>query len=116
MQGLPGSKNFYFWSQKEETKMAEATLINYSFKELAELMVKDQNKHEGYWGVYVRFGIAAANTGPSDTDLRPSAIVPILEIGLQRFEELNNLSVDAAKVNPKTSVNKSASTKKGKSD
>lgn len=94
--------------------MAEATLIKYSFKELAELMVKDQNKHEGYWGVYVRFGIGAANTGPSDTDLRPSAIVPILEIGLQRFDELNNLSVDAAKVNPKRLVNKQATTKKGK--
>lgn len=94
--------------------MAEATLINYTFKELAELMVKDQNKHEGYWGVFVRFGIAAANTGPSDADLRPSAIVPILEIGLQRFEGLNNLSVDAAKVNPKSLANKPASTKKGK--
>lgn len=96
--------------------MAEATLINYSFKELAALMVKDQNKHEGYWGVYVRFGIAAANTGLSDTDLRPSAIVPILEIGLQRFEELNNLSVDAAKVNPSSPENKLASTKKRKTN
>ena len=30
----------------------------------------------------------------------PAAIVAILEIGLVKFEEENNLSVDAAKVNP----------------
>lgn len=96
--------------------MAEATLIKYTFKELAELMVKDQKKHEGYWGIYVKFGIAAANTGPSDTDLKPSAIVPIFELGLQQFEELNNLSVDAAKVNPSSTATKPAINKKKKAN
>lgn len=75
-------------------------MIGYSFKELAALMVKDQGLHEGYWGVYVRFGINAANVGASDTDLRPTALVPIVELGLQKSEDLNNLSVDAAEVNP----------------
>lgn len=80
--------------------MAEAKLINYSFKELAALMVKDQGIHEGFWGIYARFGINAANAGPSETDVRPTALVPILELGLQKVEELNNLSVDAAVENP----------------
>lgn len=80
--------------------MADAKLIGYSFKELASLMVKDQDIHEGFWGVYVRFGISAANAGPADSDLKPTALVPIIEIGLQKFEELNNLSVDAAIENP----------------
>lgn len=83
--------------------MPEASQIAYSFKDLAALLVKDQGKHEGYWGVYVRFGIGAANAGASGTDLKPTALVPIIEIGLQRFEELNNLSVDAAVVNPEPS-------------
>jgi len=82
--------------------MAEANQILYSFKELASLMVKDRNLHEGYWGVYVRFGINAANAGANDNDLKPTALVPIIEVGLQKFEELNNLSVDAAEVNPPT--------------
>lgn len=81
--------------------MAEANQIIYSFKELAELLVKDRDIHEGFWGVYVKFGIKALNVGESETDVRPTALVPVLEMGLQKFEELNNLSVDAAEVNPK---------------
>jgi hypothetical protein len=82
--------------------MADTKLISYSFKELASLMVKDQDIHEGLWGIYVRFGISAANAGPADSDLKPTALVPIVEIGLQKFDELNNLSVDAAIENPAT--------------
>jgi hypothetical protein len=32
--------------------------------------------------------------------LLPAAIVPILEIGLQKFDKETNLSVNAAEVNP----------------
>lgn len=94
--------------------MAEPTLITYSFKELATLLVKEQGLHEGYWGIYAKFGITAANAGPTDADLRPTALVPILELGLQRYEELNNLSVDAAEVNPRPGSKRSVS-KKGRS-
>lgn len=80
--------------------MPEAKQIIYTFKELATLMVKDQGIHEGYWGIFARFGIGAVNAGPSETDIKPTAVVPIVELGLQRFDELNNLSVNAAEVNP----------------
>ncbi|HLE63617.1 MAG TPA: hypothetical protein VI750_10775 [Pyrinomonadaceae bacterium] len=82
--------------------MAEATQIVYTFKELAEILVKQQDIHEGYWGIYVKFGIKAANAGETDADLRPTALVPILELGLQKFDALNNLSVDASVVNAAT--------------
>ena len=75
-------------------------------------MVKDQNLHEGYWGIYARFGIGAANAGASDTDLKPTALVPIIELGLQKFEELNNLSVDAAVINPPADSPSTTTTKK----
>jgi hypothetical protein len=39
--------------------------------------------------------------GPTDTELQPAAIIPVLEIGLQKFEKETNISVDAAKVNPR---------------
>ena len=80
--------------------MGETTQITFSFKELAEALVTKHGIHEGIWGLYVRFGIKAANVGPNDDELKPSAILPILDIGLQRFDKENNLSVDAAKVNP----------------
>lgn len=92
--------------------MAEINLITYSFKELAEILVKDQSIHEGYWGIYAKFGITATNAGPSPADLKPTAIVPIIELGLQKFEELNSLSVDAAEVNPAPKTSKKGTVKK----
>lgn len=80
--------------------MPEATQIVFKHKELAEILVKHQNIHDGIWGLFIRFGIGASNVGPSETDVNPTAIVPVLEIGLQKFEKESNISVDAAKVNP----------------
>jgi hypothetical protein len=80
--------------------MPESKKIAFTHKELATLMIKNQNICEGWWGIYVKFGIKAVNIGQSPSDLLPAAIVPVLEIGLQKFDEESNLSVDAAKVNP----------------
>jgi len=80
--------------------MPEATQIVFKHKELVEILVKAQNIHDGIWGLFIRFGIGASNVGASEADLNPAAIVPVLEIGLQKFEKETNLSVDAAKVNP----------------
>jgi hypothetical protein len=81
--------------------MPEATQIVFKHKELAEILIKHQSIHDGIWGLYIRFGIGASNVGASEADLQPAAIVPVLEIGLQRFEKETNISVDAAKVNPR---------------
>jgi hypothetical protein len=80
--------------------------IKFEFKELATLMIKEKNIHEGYWGVYLEFGIQGANVGPSPVDWLPCALVPVLKFGLQKFEQESSLSVDAAKVNPKPTSKK----------
>lgn len=81
--------------------MAEATRYTFSFKEIAETLIKRQGIHEGLWGVYVRFGIQAANVGGmGGSPLLPTAMVPILELGISRKEKPDELTVDAAKVNP----------------
>jgi hypothetical protein len=80
--------------------MAEPTQIVFSYKEVAEALLKQENIHDGVWGLYIEFGIAAANVGPDKDNLKPAAIVPLMKIGLQKFEEENNLSVNAALVNP----------------
>jgi hypothetical protein len=84
--------------------MPDATQYTFSHKELATLLVKELKIHEGVWGLYVKFGIGAVNAGPNDNELAPAAVVPVLNIGLQQFEKENNLSVDAAKVNPKNAT------------
>jgi hypothetical protein len=81
--------------------MAESTQIVFSHKEVVEALLKTQRIHEGIWGLYVKFGISAINVGASDADLVPAAIVPVLQIGLQKFDKENALAVDARKVNPK---------------
>ena len=80
--------------------MAEPTQIVFSYREVAEALLKQENIHEGIWGIYIEFAIAAANVGQDKDSLRPAAIVQIVKIGLQKFPEENNLSVDAAIVNP----------------
>ena len=78
--------------------MAEAKQIGFSYQELAELMVRPAGVKEGLWGIYLKFGIAGANVGQTPDDVAPAAIVPVVEIGLQRFEEPSRLTVDAAEI------------------
>jgi hypothetical protein len=81
--------------------MPEASQLSFSYKEVVTALLKAANIHEGTWAVFVRFGLGAANVGQTDNDVQPAAIVPLLEIGIQKFEKETNISVDAAKVNPK---------------
>jgi hypothetical protein len=78
--------------------MAEAKLLSYDLKQIAEILVKERGITEGNWGVYVKFGLQAGNVGPSPTELYPAAIVPLMELGIQRFDVPNSLTVDAAKL------------------
>lgn len=80
--------------------MAEPTQYLFSYKEVAEILIKHQGIHEGLWCVYFKFGINAANASFNSNEFLPTAIVPVLEMGIQKTEKDNNLSVDAAIVNP----------------
>ena len=82
--------------------MPEARQIVFSYQEIAQALIKQQGIHEGLWGIYAEFGIAAANVNnASGAGLVPAAIVPLARMGIQRYEEeVPGLSVDAAVVNP----------------
>jgi hypothetical protein len=79
--------------------MAEVNNYTFSYKEVAEALVKAQGIHEGLWCISLEFGLGATNFGPNEMELKPAAIVPVLKIGLQRQTKETNLTVDAAKVN-----------------
>ena len=87
--------------------MAETTQFGFTYKEVVEALLKKQGIHEGVWSLSVKFGLQATNIGSNEADLKPAVVIPILEIGLARQEKENNLSVDAARVNPKPIVVKS---------
>jgi hypothetical protein len=84
--------------------MAEVNQYVFNFKEVVEALIKQQGLREGLWALSVKFGIGAANVGPSDDALMPTAMVPIVEIGLTRAKKESSLAVDAAKVNPPRSL------------
>lgn len=80
--------------------MPESHNITFTHAQVAEALIKYHNIHEGLWGLYVEFGIAGSNAGPNPENINPAAIVPILKIGLQKFDKPNNMTADAAVVNP----------------
>jgi len=77
---------------------------NYMFghAELAEILVKKLDIHEGLWGVAIEFSFTATNvpTSPDPKAVTPATISFVNKIGLQRFDASTNLTVDAAQVNP----------------
>lgn len=85
---------------KPQPVAAQPQTIVTSHKSVVEALIKQNNIHEGIWGLFVRFGIGAINAGENEQQLVPAAIVPVVEIGLQKFEKETNISADAAKVNP----------------
>jgi hypothetical protein len=91
--------------------MADTAQIVFSHKEVVEALLKQEGIHAGIWGLFVKFGIGGANVGENAGSVNPAAIVPILELGLQRFQEETNISVDAAKVNPKDKATSAAAGK-----
>ena len=81
--------------------MPEPIIIEFDYKEVATALIRAQKIKEGLWGLSFKFGIQGANLSSEiSTELTPAAIVPILNIGLQKFDKPNNLTVDASEVNP----------------
>lgn len=78
--------------------MPQPTNLVFTYKEIARVLVKEARLTDGHWGLFFKFGLAGTNIGPSNDDLKPAAIVAIMDIGLQRFEMPTNLTVDAADV------------------
>jgi hypothetical protein len=82
--------------------MAEPRSFTFSYQELAEILVKQQDIHEGLWGINAEFGFAATNIESAPgAGVVPAAMVPLIRLGIARFDgEVPGLTVDAAVVNP----------------
>ena len=94
--------------------MPEPSNFTFSYAEVVTALIKAANIHDGIWGLSVKFGLSATNVGESETILRPAAIIPILELGLMKFEKETNLSVDAKKVNPQMQFLEQPPSEKGR--
>lgn len=91
--------------------MAEATTYMFSHQEVVEALIKKQDLHDGIWSLSVEYGFAVANTGPGPDDINPTAMVPLLRVGITKAKEMSNLAVDASVVNSAPSKTRSAKSK-----
>lgn len=82
--------------------MGDPQVITFSYKELATVLIKHQGIHEGLWACTIQMGLnaTAIKVGPSEDDIVPAAIIPLLKVGIQKQDKPNPLTVDAAEVNP----------------
>jgi len=74
--------------------------IKYDLKEITALMLQDQGIRSGLWMIWTRFSFGATNIAPPEDQpggaVGPGAVAVLIEVGIQRVEELGPLSVDAA--------------------
>ncbi|HEV2879706.1 MAG TPA: hypothetical protein VGX24_00235 [Pyrinomonadaceae bacterium] len=82
--------------------MAEATQYMFGHQEVVEALLKKQGIHEGLWSISIEFGLAAVNIplGVDTKVLMPAGMSIVQHIGIKKVDEPNNLTVDAAEVNP----------------
>jgi len=84
--------------------MAVPTQYSFNWLEIAELMVKRQEIHEGEWMASVEFGLNVGLMGQNPADTRPGVMLQVSGIQLVKAPpgSPSHLVVDAAKVNPKS--------------
>jgi hypothetical protein len=82
--------------------MPEASQYTFKYQEVLAALIKQAGLHEGRWQLVMTFGLAAANMGPTDSELVPGAAVAVTSIGLHKAsaEAPPALTADAAVVNP----------------
>jgi hypothetical protein len=96
--------------------MPEIKSYTLNLTEVAELLIKKLDIHEGLWGVSLEFGLAAGMV-PANKEgqsIFPAIIGVVNKIGIQRFDSTNSLTVDAAQVNPPKPVKRRSRSAKDK--
>ena len=82
----------------------------FTHQEIATDLIKKQGLHEGRWKLTLELGLSGNSLPikrPDGTqELHPAGLVLVTAIGITRTEEVNNLTVDAAEVNPAPATRK----------
>ncbi|MGB0086538.1 MAG: hypothetical protein WBP94_14340 [Rhodomicrobiaceae bacterium] len=84
--------------------MPDINQIQFTHKELLEMLLKQAHVHEGKWVLMARFGIAPGNYGPSPDQIVPGALFTVTHMGILRATDdtPEGMWMDASIVNPDT--------------
>jgi hypothetical protein len=77
-----------------------ASTAPLSLREIAALLVKHHNLHDGLWDLSIEFQIGLGAFGPSPSEMTPGGFVGIKTVGLQRAQVQGPHTVNAADLNP----------------
>lgn len=91
--------------------MPDTTPKLLQHSELVTLLIREFGVHEGIWTLAVELQFAALTAGTDDQSAYPTGLVSVKSIGLSPGVKVNNISVDAALVNPKPKKGKSKAAK-----
>jgi len=85
--------------------MPEVAQYNLSYKELIELLIKENDVHEGLWSLSLGFQIGVGLQGPNQEQLSLGVAVSVNQIGIQRVPDGQPVTpgatvVDAKQINP----------------
>lgn len=78
-------------------------VYRFGLREITAMLIKHVDLHEGLWQLQVAFGQSATNLNVNGR-LTPTAITQVMGLQLARVEEGGALTVDAAEVNPRSSI------------
>lgn len=79
--------------------------------DVVTLLIKELDIHEGIWSLALELQFGALTVGQDEQSLYPAGLVSVKSIGLTKAVKENNISVDAARVNPKPKKSKAKTTK-----
>ncbi|MEQ1600214.1 MAG: hypothetical protein ABL885_00435 [Methylophilaceae bacterium] len=80
---------------------------NFSLKELAALLVKHFNLHEGLYETSISLQVAVGAVGPTPDSVVPGAMLGITSVGLRKAEVVGLHTVDASVINPQKKTKRS---------
>jgi hypothetical protein len=82
--------------------MPEASVYNFSHKDLVEILIRHLDIHDGIWAAAFQLGMGNTQVpSPTGSEMLPAVVVTIFSVGLQRADKEGPGALDAAKVNPK---------------
>jgi hypothetical protein len=74
----------------------QTVMHSLSWEEIARCIFRDKGITSGFWRVGVELGFAAANAGPSSSEIVPAGMVAVRAIVITPASELGPLTYDAS--------------------
>lgn len=97
--------------QPNTSPQAQDIVATYELKEIAEMLIRRNNLHEGMYDLTLEFGLFVGAVGPSPSEVTPGVMVGVRHIGIMKTAKMGPSTVNAAEVNPPPAAKKATSKK-----